>query len=514
MGKKIPTKEEVQNRIDEKSSDPRQIIISDPKRYARGKEKTTRIWVEVRCSEHGPYPTPIRLDTLLKCKNRCYWCGLRRRVDKRTRSEDEIKKSVEKWSKERNFPVNFVGVSNDRKTTFLQCDLHGRKEKSTGKVVNSGQLCEECAFELPSGGHISFEEKLSLYMKKFNPPLVIPLREGPRKYKNGIIKPRDIFYQCLHCNGEFPTSWSNIYNNGIRGCSACLAKITGKKQIADIKEIQNKLNIRNIEIFNINEYKGTHYPLDLVCKKCSTKKKLKINTVLTSKIGMSCKCTRAIPNICHDYIFNHLFNLYPDAISRKIFKNKKIEADIFLPSLNMIVEVKYGDSPFGRENARGQAKKRYEHIIQQAENYSELNCDVIYLIIAESKNIELIPNLIKKFKYYSLDDDASLKKGPLKFTDQLLKELFSLYKTPFVIRSKDVIENKEKALIREKLKKFLEKNNLIYPSQKHIKKQVGYSQRKVDSALWIKRNSKMKDRIAACQYWFGIKVTAIRKLQK
>lgn len=513
MGKRIPTKEEVQISIDENSSEPRQIIISNPTRYAKGKEKTSRIWVEVKCSKHGPYTTPIRLDTLLKIKNRCYECGVKRRVDKRTRSEDEIKKSVKKWSKERNFPVNFVGVSNDRKTTFLQCDLHGRKEKSTGKVVDRGQLCEECAAELPAGGHYSFEEKLSLYMKKYNPPLVIPLREGPRKYKNGKIKPRDIFYQCLHCNREFPTSWTNIYHNGIKGCSACLAEIRGKKQVTDIEEIQKKLKVRNIEIFNIKEYKGTHYPLDLVCTKCKTKKKLKINTVLTSKAGMSCKCTRAIPNICHDYIFNHLFDLYPDAITRKFFKNKKIEADIFIPSLNTIIEVKYGDSPFGRENANGQARKRYEHIIKQAENYLELNCDVIYLIIAEAKNIELIPNLIKKFEYYSLDDVASLKKRPLNFTDKLLKELFSLYQTPFVIRSKDIIENKEKALIREKLKKFLKSNNLIYPSQKYIKKQVGYSQKKVDSALWIKRDSKMKDRIAACHFWFGLKVTAIRKLQ-
>ncbi len=510
MGKEIPTKEEIQMRIDDQSSSPRQIIISSPKRYIRGKEKTTRIWVEVSCSEHGPYQNPIRLDTLLRIKNRCYFCGKERQINKRTRSEAQIKQSVEKWSEERNFPVKYIGVSDDRKITFLECSLHGSKEKSTGKVVNSGQLCEECALELPTGGHIPFDEKLSAYLKKYKPPLVMPLREGPKKYKNGKPTNRSVFYKCLSCNGEFSSSWTSIYHKGIKGCTKCVARKTQQKRISPINEVLEKLKRINIDINNLDEYKGTHHPLDLICIKCKTKKKLKINSVLNNKSGMSCFCTRAIPNICHDYIFNHLLNIYPDSVSRKIFKNKKIEADIFIPSINTIVEVKYGDSPFGRENANGQAKKRYEHILKQAKNYSSLESHIIYLIIADKENIDFIPKIIKEFNYFLLNDKKILKEHPLLFSDELLKELYSLYETPYIVRSKEIVENKEKALIRKQLKDFLKKNNYKYPSQRDIKEKIGYSQKKVDSALWINRNSTMQDRVNACKYWFDMEVKSIR----
>lgn len=46
--------------------EPPQFILSEPQSYARGKEKKSRLWVELECSEHGPYPNPKRLNSILK----------------------------------------------------------------------------------------------------------------------------------------------------------------------------------------------------------------------------------------------------------------------------------------------------------------------------------------------------------------------------------------------------------------------------------------------------------------
>ncbi len=59
---------------------PRQIVINQPSRYARGKD-SLRYYVEIKCSKHGPYGVPKRVDELLERNGtQCRRCGRERQI--------------------------------------------------------------------------------------------------------------------------------------------------------------------------------------------------------------------------------------------------------------------------------------------------------------------------------------------------------------------------------------------------------------------------------------------------
>ena len=96
-------KDEVQKKIDAAllKGEPRQILIGSPKKYARGKD-TPRWWVELKCSEHGRYPVPKRLDNAIastKRIRRCPQCSI-----DRASYENTIRAATENGSLEELFP--------------------------------------------------------------------------------------------------------------------------------------------------------------------------------------------------------------------------------------------------------------------------------------------------------------------------------------------------------------------------------------------------------------------------
>ena len=501
VSKEIPTQEEVQSRLDSLNTNgPRQIVDSNPRRYKRGAENTNRIWINVKCSEHGPYPVETRLDQIIKTGTKCRECGQRRTAIASRRTHQQIENAVKQWAKARGFPVRLISISDDHKTTHLECKLHGHKERSTDKVVYRGQLCDQCVDQSGqnSPNHISFQKKIRLYEERYNPPLVKLVRE-----ESGSI-----WYRCLLCNKEHRSTWSSIFHQGTKSCRTCAHQ--NRKHI-DVSVILERLAEFGVDITDKSDYKGTHHPTRYRCMRCNSIKLLKANQIF-NKRGMSCKCTRAIPDLCHDLISNHLIRLGHDVRNEYKLQDGKTNADIYLHNLNTIVEVKYGDSPFGRSNGTGQVKERYLHTKDQLDRYLKAGYKTIYVIIADESKI-LLP-----FEFPPSIDVVYLKGGNRMedhklFNDgTMISELSDLYWRPYKVRDFPETTSLDKEKTRNALREYLVRHNFVYPNQRTILVELGISQRKMDNALGLGRHSSMQARTDACRHWFGINASTERKV--
>ena len=493
---RIPSQSELQELLDKKNhGGVRQLVEEEPKRYSRGAEKTNRIWVRLRCTEHGIYPTETRLDTIIKSGTKCKQCAFERGASLRRRPYQQVEDAVKKWAQERMFPVRLLGLSDDHKTAFLECEIHGEKIRRTGKVVDKGQLCDECVDQSGknSPNHIPFEMKKKMYKERYNPP---PL-ELTKENEEGV------WYICPICKKSFPASWSNIYNQGNKTCRLCSYKI---KEHLDVNIIGERLNKLGIRIVDNNDYEGTHYKTEFQCTFCGYKKATKANTIFNLG-GMPCNCTKSIPDRCHDLIANHLIRNGNEVICEFRLNDGKTYADIFVKNLNTIIEVKYGDTPFGRSNSHGHAKARYEHTQDQLERYRTTNYKIIYMIVGDSKKVELQFPFPPEVTVLYLD---TMSKNNLLADKDLLSQLSDLYNEPYKVKGLE-IKSLDKENTRETLRNYLLENNLIYPSQKQIKSLLGMSNRKVNNALGLGRHATLKESIEACQYWFNLKVNSHRK---
>ena len=245
--------------------------------------------------------------------------------------------------------------------------------------------------------------------------------------------------------------------------------------------------------------------------RCNSIKLLKANQIFNNR-GMSCKCTRAIPDLCHDLISNHLIRLGHDVRTEYKLQDGKTNADIYLRNLNTIVEVKYGDSPFGRSNGTGQAKGRYLHTKDQLDRYLKAGYKTIYVIIADESKI-LLP-----FEFPSSIDVVYLK-GKNRMEDHklfnnrtMISELSDLYWRPYKVRDFPETASLDKEKTRNALREYLVRHNFVYPNQRTILVELGISQRKMDNALGLGRYSSMQARIDACRHWFGINALTERNM--
>lgn len=502
--KEIPTKEQVQAQLDainaEKPGMPRQLVVSDPIRYKRGSGTTTRIWINLCCSEHGNYPVEIRLDQILKTGTSCKRCGHKRTGISSRRTYTQIENAVNKWATERGFPIRLMKVSDDYKTVDLECRLHGIKVRNTGKVVDRGQLCDECVDQsgVNSPVYVPFAEKIALYKARYNPPLVELVREGAGT----------IWYKCLVCQKEYEGNWSNIYSSGIRSCKPCSAKsriftnLPSGKEIISADDIQVRLAEFGINIVDKELYKGTHYYSDFQCKRCLTIKHTTANHIFTRR-GMSCTCTRSIPYLCHDLISNHLILAGHDVCTEYKLKDKKTFADIYLRDLSTIVEVKFGDSPFGRPQGQGQVESRFLHTKDQLDRYIASGYKIIYAVIAYEDNIEYLMQFPEHVDIVFLRGRHEFKDHSLLGNIEMIEKLREFYLRPYTVRNSQGVESLDREKIRNSLKEYLKTNNFIYPTQKIIPERFGFSQRKLDAALGVGRHPSMQERLKACRHWFG-----------
>ena len=497
----IPTKEVVQSQLDAiNNSGPRQIVTSTPRRYKRGTEQTNRIWVNISCSEHGPYPVETRFDQIIRTGTKCRECGLRRTAISSRRTHQQIENTVKRWAITRGFPVKLISISDDYKTTYLECRLHGLKERSTDKVVARGQLCDQCVDQSGdnSPNHISFKDKNKLYKERYNPPLVELIREESGK----------IWYRCLFCNKENQSTWSNIFHQGIKSCRDCSHQ---NRVHIDVEVILGRLAKFGVDIVDKIDYKGTHHHTRYQCKRCNTIKLLKANNIFGNQ-GISCRCTRSIPDLCHDLISNNIIRLGHDVCTEYKLEDGKTNADIFVRDLNTIVEVKYGDSPLGRSNGTGQSKERYLHTKDQLERYLKSGYKIIYAFIADEDKVQLSIEFPSNVEVVYLKGKERMEDHNLFNDSTLISELSELYWRPYKVRDFQEVASLDKEKTRNNLKEYLVRNDFIYPNQGSISSELGISQRKMDNALGLGRHSSMQARIDACKYWFGISASTERRI--
>lgn len=501
VSKEIPTQEEVQSRLDSLNTNgPRQIVKSNPRRYKRGAENTNRIWINVKCSEHGLYPLETRLDQIIKTGTKCRECGQRRTTFSSRRTHQQIENAVKQWAKARGFPVRLISISDDHKTTHLECKLHGLKERSTDKVVDRGQLCDQCVDQSGqnSPNYISFQEKVRLYGERYNPPLVKLVSE-----ESGSI-----LYRCLLCNKEYRSTWSNIFHQGIKSCRDCSHQ---NREHIDVEVILGRLAEFGVDIVDKSDYKGTHHHTRYQCRRCNTIKLLKANNIFGNQ-GISCRCTRSIPDLCHDLISNNIIRLGHDVGTEYKLEDGKTNADIFVRDLNTIVEVKYGDSPLGRSNGTGQSKERYLHTKDQLERYLKSGYKIIYAFIADEDKVQLPFEFPSNVEVVYLKGKERMEDHDLFSDSTLISELSELYWRPYKVRDFQEVASLDKEKTRNNLKEYLVRNDFIYPNQGSISSELGISQRKMDNALGLGRHSSMQARIDACKYWFGIDASTERRI--
>ena len=494
----IPTIEEAQVIINSRTpeGEPRKLVI-EVTRQARGQD-SPRLWVKVICEEHyeeGHEGHSIRLNE--KKPPACLECGIERNTKRSRRSISSIKSAVKKHAKKRGFPVTFVEISNDRKQLTLKCELHGEKIRSTKVAVNRGHICDECVDQSGENNpaFITIEEKRKRLTQKYPSSKCKILRHSDRDSKGRI----NVVCSCVDCEEEFTSTWGTIYTRKRETCDDCGHKRLSLSMIKPIEQVVSELRERGLSIVDEDEYLNSTHLIDIICNNCKTLKNIHLNQIFSQ--NFPCKCTLSIPNLCHALIFDDFISLFLDAKSNHNFG--LCIADIWLPKSQHIIEVKYGDMPFGLPDVSNSlSHNRYLKTQQQLQNYISLNCKLSYVIIAKETSIWFVPDFPETVSVTYLDELGVNDFFSKVLKQKTIRQLSDLYRRPYLVRGMVPYDSVAKQTIRKKLRAFLSLNGLMLPTPKKLQKLIGYGEKRLDGALGLGRSVLRSDRVDACKYWF------------
>jgi len=212
-----------------------------------------------------------------------------------------------------------------------------------------------------------------------------------------------------------------------------------------------------------------------------------VNWVLTD--GFSCQCSRSNPLVAQYFIWESIQKYYSDVQYEYLYDEQGHALDIYLPSLPLGIEVKYGNDPFGVPTGRASEKKRYDHVMDQFRRYRELPYGVTYLVIAEEQNLKYIPKQLRKFKHYFLEDIHTFSIGKFTLPHEVIEKLKQLYRTPYKVRELLPLVRLDYLLVREKLCQYLRENEGFYPPQDKLQELFGHTATYVDRALGLGLNA-------------------------
>lgn len=495
---KIPTIAEAQAVVDARTpvGEPRKLVI-EVKREARGSD-SSRIWVKINCEQHderGREARSIRLNA--KKPPACLECGIERNTKRSRRTISSIKSAVKKHAKKRGFPVTLVEISNDRKQLTLKCELHGEKIRSTKVAVERGHICDECVDQSGENNpaFITIEEKRKK-LTQLKPNSKLKLLRHTAKDSKGRI---NVVCSCADCEEEFTSSWYGIFQRNRETCVACSRRRYSLLRTKPIEKVILELRERYLSLVKEADYQGSRVPIDIVCDTCNTIKKVTLNQIFNR--NFPCKCTLSIPNLCHALIFDDVISVFLDAKSNHNFGH--CIADIWLPASQHIIEVKYGDLPFGLpDESNSRSHNRYLKTQQQLQNYLSLNCKLSYVIIAKETSIRFVPDFPESVSVTYLDElevDDFFSKI---LKQKIIQQLSDLYRRPYLVRGMVPYDAVALQTIRQKLRDFLNSNGLMLVTPKKTQKLIGYGQKRLDAALGLGRSVLQSDRVDACKRWF------------
>lgn len=223
---------------------------------------------------------------------------------------------------------------------------------------------------------------------------------------------------------------------------------------------------------------------------------------------MACKCTRSIPDFCRDLIASDVLRYDKNAKieDRSFVDTYSIIPDLFSKLYNFIIEVKYGNSCFGKPDGPIMKKKRFEQTLKQSSTYKTLDIKVVYIIVASKKNIEFVPDYLNSFEHYFIEDLKKFSFSGFKLRIETIEKLNQLYYSPVLVKDANIIDLPVYEVIRKKLFNLIEELGGYFPSQKDIYERVGVSIKAVDRAFGLGRNPTMKNRFDVLEKLYNIKV--------
>jgi len=492
-----PTIKEAQAIINARipEGEPHKRVI-EVMREARGRD-SPRVWVKIVCVEHHKLSHEghiIRLND--KKPPACVTCGAIRGAEKLKRSISTIEAAIKKSALRRQLPVTLVKISDDRKTLTLKCQRHGEYDKPTKLVVNRGQLCTKCVDQAGKNNpaYIPIEEKRRKFIKRYpnsKCKILRQIKASSKQFK--------VVCECADCQKDFVSDWHSIYGKGRETCTKCSRLRLSKSMIKPLEEVVIELREINLSMVNETDYINSKEPIDIVCQNCKTQKNINLNR--TFNRGFPCSCTLSIPNLCHTLIFDDVISMYDDAKSNYNFGN--FIADIWVPSSKHIIEIKFGDLPFGLPDEKNSLSyDRYLKTQQQLKNYVSLNYKISYLIVGEETALRFVPDFPQSVKVTYLNELKTDDFFSHFIRRETIQRLTDLYRRPYTVRGMLPYDSIAKKIIRQKLQDFLCQNGLMLPTPKKAKAFIGVGQRQIDGALGLGRLIKQSDRVDACKYWF------------
>lgn len=497
---KIPSIHEVNKTLKTMYPEQNLFIEQAPLKYLRGKLNT--VWVNVICSKHGPCPKPKRWLDIQYGKGSCQKCTSIRLGKERRLTNEEIKKRIAKNVKNFNLHITIKNISYPN--IDLVCKLHGEYTTTIDKAINRSQLCPECGFGRCSTANMtSIDDKRQKFLKRYPDSSLKILSQLP---KNKL----EIW--CNDCDYIFEAKWGNIYSGGT-GCPNCIeAGQIGYNKPYTVKEITEKLAEQGLTL--LGQYVGTHTKCKIECENCGTRKLIKPNEVFFGKGSFSCKCTQSIPNYCRDLIACDL-RLTDRLLIKECREFDYFIPDIVLPSLRIIVEVKYGESCFGKKDGSKHERDRNAHVCKQYRCYKKTGYRIIYLIVAFKDDLRSKPLFLDDCEHYDIETLEKFELAGLSaIKKKTIETLTALYETPVTVRGINFFDNPEYRYFREKLFSYLNENDHVYPAQGKIPQLFGVSSRYIDRALGLGRKVNNRHRIKILKEVFGIKARAERKFYK
>tara|TARA_B100000767_G_scaffold161577_1_gene151657 strand:+ start:929 stop:2437 length:1509 start_codon:yes stop_codon:yes gene_type:complete len=490
-----PTIKEAQAIINARipEGEPHKRVI-EVKREARGRD-SPRVWVKIVCVEHdklGNQGHVIRLND--KKPPACVTCGAIRGAVKLKRSISTIEAAVKKYALKRQFPLTLVKISDDKKTLTLKCEKHGENIRPTKLVVNRGQLCAKCVDQSGENNpaYIPLEEKRRKFIKRYPNSKCKILRQSKE-----FSKSFNVVCECANCQNEFVSDWHSIYGKNRETCTICSRLGLSKSMIKPLEEVVIELREMYLSMVNEADYRNSKKPIDIVCSNCKTQKNISLNQ--TFNRGFPCRCTLSIPNLCHTIIFDDVINMFEDAKSNYNFG--VCIADIWMPSSQHIIEIKFGDLPFGfPDEKNSHSFDRYLKTQQQLKNYLSLNYNISYIIVGKESAMRYVPNFPHSVSVTYLNELETDDFFSQVIRRETIQRLLDLYRRPYLVRGMIPYASIAKKMIRQKLRDFLCQNGLMLPTPKKTKAFIGFGQRQLDGALGLGRIILQSDRVEACKF--------------
>lgn len=326
----------------------------------------------------------IRPNNLLRGYG-CPVCGLKKRVNGRTKDKDTFAQELETISPEIDVLGEYIGA---RKYIGVKCKKCGHKRDALPTNLLKGRKCPQCARVIRAQKNSRSNEEFLYELHSINPNIVAQdVYAGNQR----IIK-----FQCAICNYTWNTSPSSVLSG--HGCPRCAKNGTYSQQ-----EFKEKVKSINPEIEAVGNYKRANIPMEFKCKICGHKWNSRPNNILS---GKGCpNCYHSNTSFVEEALFEALSLSAGDV--EVIQRNKSLigkEIDIYIPELKIAIEP--GSWRWHKSNIKSDIDKRQRcsnlgiRLITIYTDYTETkppfdtDCFVYRETIGFEKDIDVLKSLV------------------------------------------------------------------------------------------------------------------------